>query len=65
VVLRSGRIRAIALEYHQRILQSRGLDPMAIHRGLIECGYQIDSGSGGHEPDVALTEIVLYVRTKD
>ena len=42
-VFRSGRVKAIALEYHPAILSSRGLQASVIHNFLIASGYVLDT----------------------
>jgi FkbM family methyltransferase len=41
-VLKSGRIRNIALEYHPAILRRRGLSMNDMHGLLTQCGYRLD-----------------------
>jgi len=38
-VLRSGVLRAIAVDVHTSILARRGLSPRALHEHLVRCGY--------------------------
>ena len=42
-VFKSGRVKAIALEYHPAILTSRGLRPSTLHEFLLENGHTLDT----------------------
>jgi FkbM family methyltransferase len=45
-VIRSGRVRALLLDYHSTILARQNVDPVTIHRSLIDAGMR----SVGDEP---------------
>ncbi len=42
-VFKSGRVKAIVLEYHSDILSKRGLQASAIHDFLLASGYMLDA----------------------
>ena len=44
-VLRTKRIRAIALEMHSEIIKERGKKPSQIEKVLGDCGYQLDTSA--------------------
>lgn len=45
-VLKKGVFKNIALEFHGRVLDRRGLSAEALHRHMIACGYELNSDLG-------------------
>ena len=45
-LLRSGRIRNIALEIHNSLLKERGLSGQTLHEHILACGYSLDDSLG-------------------
>lgn len=42
--VRQGQIRTLLLDYHEAILQNRGIDSHAIHASLLEAGMRVERG---------------------
>lgn len=38
--LEAGKINILAVDYHKKILEDRGLDPLDIHKTIQKCGYK-------------------------
>lgn len=58
-IFRAGLVRVLLLELHPALLQKRGLDPEAVPRFLVECGYEHLADSAGiawvHRKDARAT----------
>jgi FkbM family methyltransferase len=44
--LRSGKLRNIAIEYHNKVLEAQGFSPDRINQRLLSCGYRLNDSFG-------------------